>query len=159
LQRRVEAPLEADRGARLRRHRAPARRARAVGRVDLDAVVETQEHARQALVRLLGRAGAAEVGAPDRPHEERIAGEDEPRRRATLRYSWTRSRPGSTMTARPAWPRPTRYERHPDSSLRICWKIIPAPYSMPGPQCFSAFSFSALASLMIFSARNAGTSS
>jgi len=55
-----------------------------VGRVDLDAVVETQEHARQALVRLLGRAGAAEVGAPDRPHEERIAGEDEPGLRATL---------------------------------------------------------------------------
>src|SRR3989475_11499740 len=49
-----------------------------------------------------------------------------PLRRANLRYSWTRSRPGSTMTAWPAWPQPTRYERHPDSSFRICWKIIPA---------------------------------
>src|SRR5438034_332446 len=49
-----------------------------------------------------------------------------PRRRANLRYSCTRSRPGSTTIARPAWPQPIRYERHPDSSLRICWKIIPA---------------------------------
>src|SRR5207245_9804156 len=35
----------------------------------------------------------------------------------------------------------------------------PGPYSMPRPQCFSAFSFSVLASLVTFSARNAGTSS
>src|SRR5207249_1868588 len=58
---------------------APGRRARAVGRVDLEAVVERQEHARQALVRLLGRAGTAEVRAPHGPDEERVAGEDEPR--------------------------------------------------------------------------------
>jgi len=55
-----------------------------VGRVDLDAVVEAQEHARQALVRLRGRARAAEVGAPNRPDEERVPGEDEPRLRAAL---------------------------------------------------------------------------
>src|SRR4029450_5986382 len=45
---------------------------------------------------------------------------------ARRRYSGTRSRPGSTASARPASLQPMRYERPPDSSLRICWKIIGA---------------------------------
>src|SRR5882762_6206910 len=45
---------------------------------------------------------------------------------ARRRYSGTRSRPGSTTRARPASVQPIRYERQPDSSLRICWKIIAA---------------------------------
>src|SRR4030095_8615520 len=79
---RIEAALEADRRSRLGRHGAPARRAGAVGRIDLDAVVERQEHALQALPGVFGRARAAEIGAPDRADEEQVAGQREPRRLA-----------------------------------------------------------------------------
>src|SRR5213083_403482 len=75
----VEAPLEADRRRGLRAHRAPARAAGAVGGIDLDAVGQRQQHAAQRLPQILGRRGAAEVGATDGADEERVAGEHEPR--------------------------------------------------------------------------------
>src|SRR5262245_43651577 len=52
---------------------------------------------------------------------------------ARRRYSGTRSRPGSTTSAFPASLQPMRYDRHPDSSLRICWKIIGAYSTTKNP--------------------------
>src|SRR5438477_333919 len=59
--------------------RSPACRAGAVRRIDLDAVVERQEHAVETLPRILRRLGATEIGTPDRSHEQHVAGQHEPR--------------------------------------------------------------------------------
>ena len=73
LERRVEPPLEADGGAGLGGHGAPAVEPGAVGRVHLDAVGQRQHAGREALVEVGGRALAPEVGPAHVAHEERVA--------------------------------------------------------------------------------------
>ena len=81
-ERRVEAPLEADRRRRLRAHRLAAERAGDVARVDLDAVSELDEPAQRVeeALRALARLDR-EVGPRGVADEERVAGEDDPRLR------------------------------------------------------------------------------
>ena len=79
LEGRVEAPLEADRGRGLARHGPPAARPGPVGRVHLDAVGQAQQALGEALVEAGRGPLAAEVGPAHVAHEQRVAGQHEPR--------------------------------------------------------------------------------
>ena len=80
--RRVEAALEADRGAGLAAQPLAAGGAAEVGREDLDVVRKLEELAVEALVELLRercfRALSEQIGPAHAAREERIAGEHEP---------------------------------------------------------------------------------
>src|SRR2546430_6901474 len=47
-----------------------------------------------------------------------------PRRRANLRYSCTRSRPGSTTMARPAWPRSEEHTSELQSQSNLVCRLL-----------------------------------
>ncbi len=83
-QQRVEATLQADGRPRAVGDRGAAHRAGAVPRGDDDRVAQRQQGAEEALVQQGGHLAAArrvhEIGAADVAGEERVAGEDDPRR-------------------------------------------------------------------------------
>src|SRR5262245_4170998 len=84
-ERRIPAPLEADRRARLAAHRASTGGAGEVRRIDLEVVGQPHELPEQAVVELLrGPApdlvpALVQVRASCVADEERVAGEQEPR--------------------------------------------------------------------------------
>src|SRR6185503_18028928 len=83
LQRRVEAPLEADGGARFPAQSFAARRAPEVRGKDFDVIRQGQQPTVQAVVQLLREpsltARSQQVGASDAAGEQCVTGQYEPR--------------------------------------------------------------------------------
>ena len=83
LQDRIEAALEADRGARATAHAFAARSLEVSGE-DFEVVLELQQSA-DGLVLRTRAVGAAEIGPADVAYEQRVAAQDERRHRAARR--------------------------------------------------------------------------